>query len=86
MGSGFSLLLFNTFINDLEEGVNNTLMNLAEDSKLGGVLERCQLERINAEGLRGERDKGSNSESNLEKGKGEHTWMAQVTATEAIEE
>lgn len=46
VGSRFSLLLFNAFINALEEGVNHPLMNLAEDGKWGGVLE-CRTGREN---------------------------------------
>lgn len=36
-GRGFILLSFNIFINDLEEGVNSTLVIITSDAKLGFV-------------------------------------------------
>lgn len=36
-GCGFILLSFNIFINDLEEGVNSTLVIITSDAKLGFV-------------------------------------------------
>lgn len=34
-GHGFILVSFNIFINDLEEGVNSTLIIITSDAKLG---------------------------------------------------
>lgn len=36
-GRGFILVSFNIFINDLEEGVNSTLIIITSDAKLGFV-------------------------------------------------
>ena len=36
-GHGFILVSFNIFINDLEEGVNSTLIIITSDAKLGFV-------------------------------------------------
>lgn len=46
-GHGFILVSFNIFINDLEEGVNNTLIIITSDAKLGFVacIERRDSER-----------------------------------------
>lgn len=42
-GHGFILVSFNIFINDLEEGVNSTLIIITSDAKLG--FGACTKER-----------------------------------------